>query len=250
MICRSRLLLLAPVLLATLSGCGVWDAWKYRMGYQQPSRTAANYGYSQGRGTTLQPGHSTDADEFNENYAPYAQPPADGAADHIVPPPAPPARSDIPPANPNQPLIEQDVNLQNSADSESKLIKTLKTPKLFSPDGVRSIYDRFRNSEAEQAPAIDKPSGPIAQNRITPSPNRHCQYSDDEAHAAVSPVRLGLPETDVSPSSAEGDVLAPTTPSVRTVHDNTTRAAVMQASPSSYRHPLLADPTGVSYGSR
>lgn len=232
--------LIAPVLVTTLSGCGVWDAWRYRMSCHDQSIEACNdetYLYPE-----IQPGHSTDPDQFNQNYAPYSEAPSEFApTERIAPPPVPPSSADQ--------LTERDNRLPQSSESEHRLIKTLKSPRIFAPDGVRSIYDRIRGVEVEtEQPQTPPPTGPIAQNHIQESPTRACLY-DADADAHEGPVQLGLPEAlDTTPQPwkrTPPQEIAHSEPSA----DIATRLpSVMQATPSSYKHPLLADPTGVPYG--
>lgn len=216
MIHRLQVLLIAPLMFGTFTGCSLWETWNRSLGTRQSSAATV---------PGIRPGHSTDHYGGEVPYAPEPH------LQRIAPPPVPPSRSDIPPSRPDQPVIEQEVRLPQEG-SQSRFIKTLQTPRIFSPDGVRSIYDRIRGAAQEETPP--KPSGPIAQQRIVDPATQACTYRLPESEE-TNPVRLGLPETeDVEShsSSTEQRELPP----------------VMQAGPSSYKHPLLADPTGVPYG--
>lgn len=230
---RRCLLLLAPVLVVALSGCGVWDTWKYRTNFAPVAGDE-----SMSDAPPVLPGHSTDPDTYNEEYVPYDGEPTEAASpQRYAPPPAPPVQ--------NEPTVSgNESGPSPEADSEEEpLIKTLKAPRFFSPESVRSIYDRFRGSEADK-PARAKLEGPIARRRISESPNRHCQY-DASANGHTGPVQLGKPEAVDS-----SYVHAPYPHANHLTRTVSSHPVVMQACPSSFRHPLLADPTGVPYRSR
>lgn len=265
MIQRSLLLLLlAPwgLCLFTLSGCQVNDAWKSRMNRHERLAAADDDAFFKRRRVTgdvarddsgIHPGHSSDADEFNENYAPYDAEPRDagrrsvapasprpnepGRLVPLIPPLVPPSRAATSQAKPEQPVTEQDVRLPTH-----QLIKTLRSPWLFRPERVRSMYDRLRGQDAEQ-PAASKPSGPIAQFPFRERAARACVYSEVDAVAAC-PVTLGLPETDSDPVRDQSESLTGSFAGYQS-----RLPAAMQATPSSFKHPLLADPTGVPYPS-
>ena len=124
-----------------------------------------------------------------------------------------------------------------------RLIKSLRPPKLFAPDGNRTIYDRLRGPEEEatKKPVAPRPTGPIARLPVREPTTQACQYSEVQERV-VCPVKLGLPEpildeelTQVAERRDETLELPSSGP------------AIMQATPSSFNHPLLADPTGVPY---
>jgi hypothetical protein len=231
MIACPRFLLFAPVLAATLSGCGVWDAWMQR-GYDEPVQTAR--GDSSSEGDRFVPGYSA-PDVYNDDYDPYRgqYDPYGSQSRRFAPPPAPPAQ------NSDASRLDQ----SGTAAADEPLIRTLKTPRIFSPDSVRGIYDRIRGSQSEQ-PASEsaRREGPIALRQKPPSPTQPCGYDELETSTA-HPVRLGIPETEGGP------LLGPALPQL----DGPAFArppAVVQAGPSAYSHPMFADPMILSDSDR
>lgn len=225
-----RLLLITPVLAATLSGCGGWSAWVQRNHHEpveMTHREATDELYRS------QP-HSAPSEVFNENYDPYhgQLEPYGTQSRRFAPPPVPPAQNNETTSN---------LNRQNSqadpASADEQLIRTLKKPRIFSPESVRNIYDRIRGTPSEQPPSERiKRDGPIALRQNLPSPTQPCGY--DELISA-GPVRLGIPETE------EGPLLHPVLPQLDGPAGSRL-PAVVQAGPSSYSRPMYADPLSLS----
>lgn len=229
MIVPLRFLLISLVLTTSLSGCGVWKVWVQRV-HQEPVASAAQDDPST-QGYLIEPGHSA-PEVYNENYDPYEgqYEPYGRQLQRFAPPPAPPAQEND---------VTSDLNRQSAPAGErsedDRLIRTLKTPRIFSPESVRSIYDRFRKTESQSPPAGgDRPEGPIALRSSAMSPTQPCAYA--QISPTISgPVQLGIPETaagplrqsDSLPVAACGRGQSP---------------AVVQACPSAYRQPMFADP--------
>src|SRR5690606_31553679 len=183
MIACHRFLLIVPVLATTLSGCGVWDAWMQHA-YDEPVQTAEQHALSSAA-NGIHPGHSA-PDTYNKNYDPYGgqYEPYESQSRRFAPPPAPPAEN----GETTSTLDRQDRPAAPGAADE-KLIRTSRTPRFFSPDSVRNIYDRLRGSENDppQAEPV-KRDGPIALRQHSPSPTQPCGYNE-AADAIAGPVR-------------------------------------------------------------
>ncbi|MCA9109617.1 MAG: hypothetical protein KDA52_06700 [Planctomycetaceae bacterium] len=183
----------------------------------------------------IHPGHSIDSPE---EYAPtptaepmYPAPPAPAPmprADEL----SPRGNPDIPGSEPPSPLLEEAVRLKNGpVPPQENQVHDVGEPDRLSPFSVRSIYEKLRPKTSEPAEIED---GPIANNQQRQSTTRVVDYRNvSTGHVGDQPVTLGMPETEESPF---GGFTTEYTPSV------------MQATPSSYRHPMLADPTGMPYG--
>lgn len=235
-----RLMLAAAPLCLLPSGCGVWDAWVNRNSSSSCAATVAEC--PSGPTQRITPGHSTGPEKFDDEFAPFdvdEQSPT--RIETLAPPPAPAIEPHVEPPAP-RPADKVHREIEPTPAAEGKLIKTLKTPRIFSPDGVRSIYDRFRTPDEEGAVTAppEKPQGPIAQIRTLPTPTHACQYSPSGDHQ-LSPVYLGSPESDVPPKWTSHPL-----DGTGSVEDRN-QPVVTQAGPSAFRHPLLADPSGVLY---
>lgn len=219
----TRFLLMAPVLAATLSGCGVWDAWMQRS-YDEPAQTArSDFSLEADR---YVPGNAA-PEVYNEDYDPYAgqKDPYGSQFRRFAPPPAPPAQNSD---------ATSSLDRSGSSAAEEPLIRTLRTPRIFSPDNVRGIYDRLRGPQGEQPSSEStRREGPIALRQKPFSPTQPCGYDELETSTA-RPVRLGIPETDGGP------LLQPALPNLDGP-SGFRPSAVVQAGPSSYRHPMYAD---------
>ncbi len=186
-----------------------------------------------GGGSGIHPGHSTDTPE---QYAPtpvaepaYPAPPAPVPRADDLPPRHNP---DIPGSQAPAPLIDEDVRLKNGpVPPQDGLIRGVGEPDRLSPFSVRSIYEKLRPRTTEPEQIEDGPianrGGPEATTRVVDFRNA------SDGRVVGQPVKLGLPETDDIEFSGFSSEYRP---------------AVMQATPSSYRHPMLADPTGMPYG--
>lgn len=188
----------------------------------------------------LQFGHSTDS---GLQYAPepvaepaYPAPPAPPSL-HSAPMPSleqlPPRENpDIPRSQGNAPIIEEDVRLKSlPVPPHTEHVRDVGEPDRLSPFSVRSIYEKLRPSSNTSAEVED---GPIASRNILDSATRVVDFRNTTpARTNVQPVTLGRPEVgDSFSDDHETEVIPP----------------VMQATPSAYRHPLMADPTGLPYG--
>jgi hypothetical protein len=224
-----HLLLVTSVLAAALSGCGLRDAWLQRS-HREPVEAALHVGAADGSYRSHP--DSSPSEVFNENYDPYngQYAPYSPQPRRFAPPPAPPAHNNETTSNLNQQNSQTD---RSAADEQ--LIRTLKTPRIFSPDSVRGIYDRIRGSQGEQPHSEPiKREGPIALRHNPLSPTQPCGYDELEV-AATSPVRLGIPETQ------DGPLLHPGRPQLQSLAEFL-EPAVVQACPSCYKHPMYADP--------
>jgi hypothetical protein len=232
MIACPRFLLIAPVLTATLSGCGAWDAWMQRA-YDEPPQTARDD--SSSANDRFVPGNS--APEFyNEDYDPYhgQHDPYGSQSRRFAPPPAPPAQNSD---------ATSRLDPSRPAAGDEPLIRTLRTPRIFSPDNVRGIYDRLRASQSDEPSAEStRREGPIALRQKLLSPTQHCGYDETEISTA-RPVRLGIPETEGGP------LLHPVLPHLDGLA-GLQPPAVVQAGPSSYSHPMYAEPTPLTESHR
>lgn len=185
-------------------------------------------------------GHSTD---FGLQYAPepadeptYPAPPAPIPAQPAPIPSAdelpPRDNPDIPSSRGNAPIIEEDARLRSlPVPPRAEAVRETAEPERLSPFSVRSIYERLRPGNSSSNEVED---GPIASRNMLESATRVVDFRNTTEHRPrVQPVTLGQPET--------GEVLQDQ-PSPKV------QPPVMQATPSSYRHPMLADPTGMPYG--
>jgi hypothetical protein len=223
-----RLLLVTPVLAATLCGCGAWDAWLQR-NHQQPVETALHDG-ADDKSYRSHP-ETSPSEVFNENYDPYngQHAPYSPQPRRFAPPPAPPAQN-----NETSSQLNQQNSQTDRSAADDPLIRTLRTPRVFSPDNVRGIYERIRGSQGEQPhsePA--RREGPIALRQHPPSPTQPCGYNEPEVAAATA-VRLGIPETEAGPLLHPGGLQLESLA-------GSLEPAVVQAGPSSYSHPMYAD---------
>lgn len=237
MIACRRFLLVTPLLAATLSGCGVWDAWMQRA-YDDPVQTAMEDEPS-AVANGSQPGHST-PEVFNENYDPYngQYEPYGSQLRRFAPPPAPPAKN-----SDGTSSLDRQRRRGDDGAADERLIRTSRKPRIFSPESVRSIYDRLRGSE-EDPPQNEpvKRDGPIALRQHPASSTQACGYTRMQ-HGIAGPVRFGIPEAEGGP------LLQPARPQLK-AENGLPLPVVMQACPSSYKHPMHADPTGIPYNAR
>jgi hypothetical protein len=139
--------------------------------------------------------------------------------------------------------VNEDFRDTSRPGVTERLIKSLRPTKLFTPDANRTIHDHLRRQqevETQDAPT-PPPTGPIARLPVREPTTRACQYSEVQELVAC-PVRLGLPEPILDDA---GDTILEQHEEVAGCRPP--GPVIMQATPSSFVHPLLADPTGVPY---
>lgn len=241
MILRDAVLLVAPLLAATLSGCGLGEVWRQRTA-EAPAQTAAEDGLP-ADAHRIAPGHSMDPppEVFNRNYDPYGT--GQARSGRFAPPPVPPARTGVAVPDP-----QQDLRAEDGTAADRPLIRTLKAPRIFSSEGVRGLYDRMRDdqSRGSEDEAVEtarpRPEGPIAMRMNRPDQTQARRFTPSDMPG--NPVDLGLPGAGIPVSPVAWPVSRQSAPG----NEGNEQAGadrkpiIQQAWPSLYKRPLFAEP--------